>query len=192
MKISFFFLIISLSFTSSHWCGYRDSWGGRFGPEQKNDMDITYQYQPESEYNFMENIFVPDGFGPPRPRSESESVEGGLNPYSGVFTAPEAREYLVTVTASLLPPYIEGFAAYAQIFLMKNNMVKSLEDYMIVEVNGKSAKVSDMRRIVHLKKGDQLKLYVGHHQSKKHRWMASGGIETVSGFNLQDIRFCIF
>ena len=29
----------------------------------------------------MENIFVPDG--PPRPRSESESVEGGLNPYSG-------------------------------------------------------------------------------------------------------------
>ena len=31
----------------------------------------------------MENIFVPDGFGPPRPRSESESVEGGLNPYSG-------------------------------------------------------------------------------------------------------------
>ena len=36
-----------------------------------------------SEYNFMENIFVPDGFGPPRPRIESESVEGGLNPYSG-------------------------------------------------------------------------------------------------------------
>ena len=45
----------------------------------------------------MENIFVPDGFGPPRPRSESESVEGGLNPYSGqVFYKDTAKNLFLT------------------------------------------------------------------------------------------------
>merc|ERR1711872_1162641 len=85
-----------------------------------------------------------------------------------------------------------GLTSYAQIFLLKNDKLMSLDDYTIVQVNGRSSKVSELRRKLHLQRGDKIKLFVGHHRRTRIRYNSSGGSEYYGGFNLQDIRFCIF
>jgi len=183
------FLILSIISCSSAdsrggGCGLKASWGDRNSDELNgNDRILTFDlpehYNPFNftGYQFGDSKAVEDGFG--------------LDLKTGIFTAPKTSDYFVTVSA-FIQTNQRDFYAYAQIFILWNNQLKSLDDYLLVEVNGNSAKVSELRRTFHLQKGDTLKLLVGHHTTMKTVYTAYGRSEYLYGLNLQDIKFCIF
>ena len=79
-------------------------------------------------------------------------------------------------------------SSYAQLFLMKNGKLESLENYLLVE----QGKVADLRVNMALEKGDTLSVYVGHHINTLEYSDYSGEEFTAYGFNLEQVRFCIF
>lgn len=114
-----------------------------------------------------------------------------LNLETGIFTAPTSKMFMVTVTAIISGKgnYDQpALSSYAQLFLMKNGKLESLENYLLVE----QGKVADLRVNIDLDKGDTLSLYVGHHIWKQGFIGGSGGEFTAYGFNLEQVRFCIF
>ena len=110
---------------------------------------------------------------------------------TGIFTAPTSKKYMVTVTAMISGKgnhEHSALSSYAQIFLLKNGKLNSLENYLLVEQD----KVADLKVNMALTQGDTLSLYVGHHITHLSYSGPSGGEFTVMGFNLEQVRFCIF
>ena len=79
-------------------------------------------------------------------------------------------------------------SSYAQLFILKNGNLDSLQNYLLVEQD----KVADLRVEVIMEKGDTLQVFVGHHVNKKTIFGGSGTIQTYDGFSLEEVRFCIF
>ena len=70
---------------------------------------------------------------------------------------------------------------------MKNHEVESLEDYLLVDPKHG---VSELRRKISLNPGDTLELYLGHFAGQK---MFNRGLgQSITQYQLEDIRFCIF
>jgi len=194
MKTHIFLLLLSIlsySLADSYMCGSRSKWGE---DGQASNMVINY----EEPYHRSNPGLVAYGYGVgpevdrEKPEDDRESKNTtGLNLSSGVFTVPKDGNYFVTVSALIQPNKLD-MTSYAQLFLLKNDKLVSMEDYIIVEVNGRTSKVADLRREMQLLRGETIKLFVGHHTSTKIRYSSSGNQEYYGGFNLQDIRFCIF
>ena len=99
--------------------------------------------------------------------------------------------HMVTVTAMIsgMGKYDQSYmSSYAQLFLMKNGKLDSLENYLLVEED----KVAELRVNMDLHKGDTLSLYVGHNIWKQLYSGSSGGLFAAYGFNIEQVRFCIF
>ena len=79
-------------------------------------------------------------------------------------------------------------ASYAQIFLLINGKLQSLDHYMLA----KHGEVVDLKVELQMKMGDTLQTFVGHHQDSRGMYGGSGRAETIYGFNLEQIRFCVF
>eukprot|EP00092_Neocalanus_flemingeri_P011743 GFUD01012663.1.p1 GENE.GFUD01012663.1~~GFUD01012663.1.p1 ORF type:complete len:187 (+),score=39.47 GFUD01012663.1:25-561(+) len=108
----------------------------------------------------------------------------GLNLDTGIFTAPVKNSYLVALTAQLVNPAgNDKLFSYAQLFILKNGNLESLQHYLLVEMG----KVGDLRVEVNMDKGDTLQVFVGHHVESKRI-----GSDRYDGFNLESVRFCIF
>jgi hypothetical protein len=73
-------------------------------------------------------------------------------------------------------------------FLLKNGELESLENYLLVE----QGKVGNMQVNVAMNIGDTLQVYVGHHVSAMSTYGPSGARDTTQGFNMEQVRFCIF
>ena len=111
-----------------------------------------------------------------------------MNYTSGIYTATEPRNHLVTLTAQIADTNGNDghrLFSYAQLFVLKNGKLESLNNYLLVEQN----KVGDLRMEIHLKRKDTLEVFVGHHIDSK---QTGGGRYGVEGFFLEDVRFCIF
>merc|ERR550519_2157833 len=115
----------------------------------------------------------------------TSSPPAGLNLSTGIFTAPTTKSYLVTLTAQIANSGNNKLFSYAQLFILKNKNLESLENYLLVEQN----KVGDLRVGVDKEKGDTLEVYLGHHKTTKYDTWTE---RTQNGFYLEDIRFCIF
>merc|ERR1719347_912812 len=107
---------------------------------------------------------------------------------SGVFTAPRNKKYLVTLTASLMKNSQIELQNFAQLFIMKNGELTSLDNYLLVE----QGKVGNLNTEVVLEKGDTLSVYVGYHVLAKHVYSPSGTVRRYDGFNLDTVSLCIF
>merc|ERR1712198_193950 len=171
MKIQFFLLlsILSCSFAKNHECGSKLGWG-----TDRNSMADTVLYYNEPQSLHVRDELPYPGIAPDFERdnkNDTKEDKFGLNPSSGVFKAPGDGVYFVTFSAIIQTNKLD-LTSYAQIFLLKNDKLMSLDDYTIAQVNGRSSKVSELRT--------------------KLRYNSSGGSEYYGGFNLQDIRFCIF
>ena len=79
-------------------------------------------------------------------------------------------------------------SSYAQLFLMKNGNLESLENYLLVE----QGKVADLRVNMALEKGDTLSVFVGHHINSLEYFGSSGEQIRAYGFHLEQVRLCIF
>jgi hypothetical protein len=131
--------------------------------------------QPSKDYNF--------------PLVNSSSSD--LNLETGIFTAPTNRQYMITLTAMIAGTgrrESPGLSSYAQLFLLKNGKLESLENYLLLE----QGMVGDMRVNVAMNNGDTLQVYVGHHVSSMSTYGPSGARDTTQGFNMEQVRFCIF
>ena len=53
-------------------------------------------------------------------------------------------------------------------------------------------KLADLRLVVNLDKGDTLQVFVGHYLEERFAFGPSGTIDRYDGFNLEEVRFCIF
>ena len=62
------------------------------------------------------------------------------------------------------------------------------ENYLLLEQD----MVGDMRVNVAMNNGDTLQVYVGHHVSSMSSYGPSGARDTTQGFNMEQVRFCIF
>ena len=119
------------------------------------------------------------------------SSSSDLNLKTGIFTAPTNRQYMITLTAMIAGTgrcESPGLSSYAQMFLLKNGKLESLENYLLVE----QGRVGDLRVKVNLDYGDTLQVYVGHHVSAMSTYGPSGARDTTQGFNMEQVRFCIF
>ena len=56
----------------------------------------------------------------------------------------------------------------------------------------KHSEVADLKVEVAMSKGDTLEVFVGHQQDAREFFGGSGRRETIYGFNLEQIRFCIW
>ena len=133
-----------------------------------NDKTLTYVGQ-SSDYNLP-------------------TIRPGLDLETGIFTAPTTKLYMVTLTAKLARNDDTEFSSYAQLFLLKNGNLESLKDYLLVD----QGKLGDLRVEVNMVKEETLQVFVGHHISQKSGISPSGSPVTFGGFNLEDVRFCIF
>ena len=120
------------------------------------------------------------------------STSNGLNLETGIFTAPAKRNgYLVTLTAHLANTdknvRVE-LSSYAQLFILKNGNLDSLQGYLLVD----QGKLADLRLEVNMEKGDTLEVFVGHHMTGKSVYGPSGTYDSYDGFFLEEVRFCIF
>merc|ERR1712183_786083 len=109
----------------------------------------------------------------------------GVNLSTGIFTAPTTKSYLVTLTAQIaISDDDDNIFNYAQLFLLKNKNLESLENYLLVEQN----KGGDLRVEVDMERGDTLEVFVGHHKKSKNMFGGYGDIEIYAGFWLEDVR----
>jgi len=182
--------------TQDYWCGYQPSWsvsewdGPNPGYEEVkqplNDRTLTFGSQ--KEYDYDSGYDRNDDYNLPPANTPTTS---NLNLETGIFTAPTSKMYMVTVTAMIsgMGKYDQSYmSSYAQLFLMKNGKLDSLENYLLVEED----KVAELRVNMDLHKGDTLSLYVGHNIWKQLYSGSSGGQFTAYGFNIEQVRFCIF
>ena len=79
-------------------------------------------------------------------------------------------------------------SSYAQLFILKNGNLDSLQGYLLVD----QGKLADLRLEVNMEKGDTLEVFVGHHMDRKSVHGIGGGYDTYDGFFLEEVRFCIF
>ena len=110
---------------------------------------------------------------------------------TGIFTAPTSQEFMVTVTAMIsgLGNHDQpALASYAQLFILKNGKLQSVENILSV----KEGKVADLKVDMTMDKGDTLSVFVGHQVNSLTYSGPSGREFSVSGFNLEQVRFCIF
>ena len=124
------------------------------------------------------------------------SSDNALNHETGIFTNPgdsNYHTYKITLTALLnnlghLSVESRGsLSSYAQLFILKNGVLDSLDHYLLVE----QGKMGDLRMEVEMSKGDTLEVFVGHHVNDKTMY-DRGRLATVQGFNLEQIRFCVW
>eukprot|EP00091_Calanus_sinicus_P014849 TRINITY_DN3254_c0_g1_i1.p1 TRINITY_DN3254_c0_g1~~TRINITY_DN3254_c0_g1_i1.p1 ORF type:complete len:196 (-),score=34.83 TRINITY_DN3254_c0_g1_i1:172-759(-) len=187
-------LILQIGVSIQHWCGYQPSL--RLVNEDRNliasnDKTLTYVKREINDYDYgNDDSSLISGYNVP----QLDSFFDGLNLETGIFTAPATRTYKVTLTAILTNLGYEDTAgslsSYAQLFILQNGHLYSLDNYLLVEHN----KVGDLRLEVDMQKGDTLQVFVGHHVNDKTRAKRNGygGFETVQCFNLEQVRFCIF
>merc|ERR1712183_219974 len=113
----------------------------------------------------------------------------GVNLSTGIFTAPTTKSYLVTLTAQIaISDDDDNIFNYAQLFLLKNKNLESLENYLLVEQN----MVGDLRVDVDMKRGDTLEGFVGHHKLTNTTKQVHGNPFWIPFDFLEDVRFCIF
>merc|ERR1711970_1507178 len=165
------------------WCGYL---GWMQQPKRLNDYDVPHPgiapVEPQ-EYTIHDKTltFLMNDDMPSSPPA-------GLNLSTGIFTAPTTKSYMVTLTAQIANSDAKNLFSYAQLFILKNKNLESLENYLLVEQN----KVGDLRVEVDMERGDTLEVFVGHHIKSKNMLGGYGDIEIHAGFWLEDVRFCIF
>ena len=131
-----------------------------------------------------------------RLKSSSLSPQGTEKHTFGIWVAKARQRKVashVTLTAILTNLGYQdtkgSLSSYAQLFILQNGNLYSLDNYLLVEHN----KVGDLRLEVKMQKGDTLEVFVSHHVNDKTRARrTSRGQETVQCFNLEQIRFCIF
>ena len=145
----------------------------------KLNLELTYQFM----FKF---IFCRGSY-------KGKDLPDALNLETGMFQAPEGREYLVTLTAQMMNrPEVnrEGgdLFSYGQLFVMKNGKLTSLDNYLLVE----QGKVANSKMRVDLSVGDTLSVFVGYQTDTKFMYGPSGTIQAYDGFVLEAIRFCIF
>merc|ERR1711872_592919 len=157
---------------SVHWCGYRESLNGDMN--DKNDKTLTYQ-----EYSDDYNIQLPT----------NDSMKA-LDYNSGIFTSPASKYYIVTLTAMMNQGAQRdgGPANYGQLFLLKNGKMESWEHYLLV----RPGEVADMRVEMYLSKGHTFEVFVGHHLSYRNIGSIGYGQERDWGFNIEQVRLCIW
>jgi len=184
----------TLQFVASlqHWCGYQPSWRleeDDRGTPVSNDKTLTYLAYKEGEYgNRLYNYNLP---------FENSSINA-LNHETGIFTNPEVNYlhiYKITLTALLnnlghLAVESKGsLSSYAQLFILTNGVLYSLDHYLLVE----QGKIGELRMEVEMSPGDTLEVFVGHHVNDKTMYdRYNGRLTTVQGFNLEQIRFCVW
>merc|ERR1712221_6767 len=112
---------ISLADSRGGGCGLKAWWGnwGNTRSDEKNGNDriLTFDAPEPDPFNFTghefgDNKVVEDGFG--------------LDLTTGIFTAPKTSDYFVTVSA-FIQTNQRDVHAYAQIFILWNNHLRSLE-----------------------------------------------------------------
>merc|ERR1712215_319548 len=171
-------MCLVLQFGRGHtWCGDL-IWSER-PPQMRHSYDSYLGVGPISDKTLT---FLVDDEG------SSISPPPGVDLTTGVFTAPTTKSYLVTLTAQIANSASNSLFSYAQLFILRNKNLESLENYLLVEQN----KVGDLRVELDLEKGDTLEVFLGHHKRTKHVFGPSGTIRRHDGFFLEDIRFCIF
>merc|ERR1740137_208685 len=182
----------TLQFVASlqHWCGYQPSWRleeDDSGTPVSNDKTLTYLTYKEGIYgNRLYNYNLPF----------DNSSDNALNHETGIFTNPQDyNTYKITLTALLnnlghLASESKGsLSSYAQLFILKNGILDSLDHYLLVE----QGKIGELRIDVEMSKGDTLEVFVGHHVNDKTMHdRYNGRLTTVQGFNLEQIRFCVW
>ena len=94
----------------------------------------------------------------------------------------------MTLTATLMKNSQIDLQNFAQLFIMKNGELTSLDHYLLVE----QGKVCNLNTEVVLNHGDTLSVYVGYHMLAKHTFSPSGTIRRFDGFNLDTVGMCIF
>merc|ERR1711970_1192279 len=165
------------------WCGYL---GWMQQPKRIDDYDVPHPgiapVEPQ-EYTIHDKTltFLMND-------EMTSSPPAGLNLSTGIFTAPTSKSYLVTLTAQIANSGNNKLFSYAQLFILKNKNLESLENYLLVEQN----KVGDLRVEVDMERGDTLEVFLGHHIKSKYVFGSSGVIDRYDGFFLEDVRFCIF
>ena len=121
-------------------------------------------------------------------------MTSSLDLKTGLFTAPDSREYVVTLTGLLYPADDFTVPSYAQLFVLRNGRLNSENDYLLVH----GTEVSETRFRIELNKFDILEVFVGHHMAKTLMLDGSCEIDQTSGqcrvkpFILHQVRFCIF
>merc|ERR1711915_208946 len=181
LKMKFLLLLlvaVQINFSYQGWCGYRPSWPLK-KYDASNDMRMTFiADEPGSfdDYNQME-------------------MTSNLDLKTGLFTAPDSREYVVTLTGLLYPAGGHfTVPSYAQLFVLRNGQLNSEYNYLLVH----GTEVSETRFRIDLNKFDTLEVFVGHHMANT--LMLDGSCETdttrgqcrVNPFILHQVRFCIF
>merc|ERR1719154_529531 len=126
-------------------------------------IQLTYGacgYQSRGTYKLpiLPSLGPPPGAGP-QTNKPTDNTDG-MNYTSGIYTATEPRNHLVTLTAQIANTNgNDGLFGYSQLFVLKNGKLESLKNYLLVEQN----KVGDLRMEIHLKRKDTLEVFVGHH-----------------------------
>ena len=116
------------------------------------------------------------------------NMTSSLDLKTGVFTAPTAKEYIVTLNALLSPTDAHRLQTYAQMFLLKNGELTSTRHYAVVRLTG----VTSLTDTVFLGKDDKLEVFVGHHVDNLTGFGPSGTVRIHDGGHMDQIRFCIF
>merc|ERR1711936_127821 len=163
------------------WCGYL---GWMQQPKKVNENEVPHPgVAPVDPQEFMIHdrtlTFLVNE------EMVTSSPPAGLNLSTGIFTAPTTKSYLVTLTDQITNSGNNKLFSYAQLFILKNKNLESLENYLLVEQN----KVGDLRVGVDMESGDTLEVFLGHHIKSKYVFGSSGVIDRYDGFFLEDVRF---
>ena len=117
------------------------------------------------------------------------NMTSSLNRDTGVFIAPQKKEYIIVLTAMLKDIGHPGLNGYAQLFLLEDGQLTSPEHYLLV----RGGHIAELRLVLTLRYGQTLKVLVGHHMDGlRFRTPDLNREAYYAGLYLEQVRFCIF